>query len=145
MKKKTYRKKGYVRCKYLENIGVSPENYGTNFCDKSDHRWKRWKKQRKKYGFDDRETWCLEYTFYQWLYTRLTMYKKIAGKTIDLEWHKVNYTPKGSDESIELTEKQAIDIIRKEAKRMILTEDDTERFNPNIMRLFYDILPFLGW
>lgn len=33
------------------------------------------KDQRKKYGFDERETWCLSYTSILWLYTHLKRYK----------------------------------------------------------------------
>ena len=145
MKKKTYRKKGYTKCKYLENIGVTPEKYGTNFCDKSDKRWKEWKKQRKKYGFDERETWCLDHIFYEWLYSRLTMYKKKASKIVDLTYYKFEYTPSDSSETQVITQIEAIDIIRNEAKRVILDEDDTAVFDKNIMLLFYDILPVLWW
>ena len=36
-------------------------------------------KQRKKYGFDERETWCLSYTSILWLYCHLKRYKDWGG------------------------------------------------------------------
>jgi len=145
MKKKTYKKKGYVKCELLEDIGLKPHQYGTNFCDKSDKQWGKWRKQRKKNGFDERETWCMDFMFYQWLYTRLTMYKKKAKKIVDLTFYKFQYTPSDTEIPIEVTQKTAIDIVRNEAKRMILSDDDTEVFDKNIMNLFYDLLPHLWW
>lgn len=38
-------------------------------------RHERFMKQRKKFGFDERETWCLAYTTILWLYTHLKRYK----------------------------------------------------------------------
>ena len=36
------------RNKFLDDIGIPIETYGTNFTDKDDERNKHWKKQRKK-------------------------------------------------------------------------------------------------
>ena len=45
-------------------------------------------KQRKKYGFDERETWALNYTSILWLYTHLKRYRKWGGavEMDDPEW-----------------------------------------------------------
>lgn len=68
--------------KYLDDLGVTncPDNYGS----KNDKRQKVWKKQRKKYGFDNRELWNLDYTFYLWLYEHVMRFKKVASKVIDM-------------------------------------------------------------
>ena len=58
----------------------------------NDKRQKEWKKQRKKYGFDERETWSLDFSFHLWLYERLKMYKKIAP--IDMTYHKFMFKDK---------------------------------------------------
>lgn len=44
--------------------------------------------QRKKYGFDERETWALNYTSILWLYTHLKRYRKWGGivEMDDSEW-----------------------------------------------------------
>lgn len=37
------------------------------------------KEQRKKYGFDERETWCLSYTSILWLYCHLKRFRDWGG------------------------------------------------------------------
>ena len=73
------------------------------------------------------------------------MYKKKASKIVDLTYYKFEYTPSDSSETQVITQIEAIDIIRNEAKRVIFDEDDTAVFDKNIMMLFYDILPVLWW
>lgn len=75
-----------MKRKYLDDINV--KNRWDQISDKRD---KRWKKQRKKYGFDDRETWGLDEAFYQWLYERLMMYKEIGGRIVDLDAPQFEY------------------------------------------------------
>lgn len=52
--------------------------------------WK-WKflKQRARCGFDKRETYDLNYTFYCWLYERVNMYIDEASGKVDLHYHRV--------------------------------------------------------
>ena len=54
--------------KYLDDIGYTdrPDTW-----NKDDKRQKIWRKQRKKYGFDNREIWNMDLAFYLWLYERL--------------------------------------------------------------------------
>lgn len=69
---------------YFEQIGVTP------YCLDVEKlgRGPRWKKQRQKYGFDDRQTWSLDFTMICLLYERLRMYKDTATM-INLEWHQI--------------------------------------------------------
>ena len=148
MKKKKYKKKGYVRNKYLEDIGLKPHEYGTNFPDKKDARSKSWRKERNKYGFDQREVWNLDGTFYEWLYSRLCMYEDTASKIVDLTYFKFEYTPTGATEPVTVTQIEAIHIVRDEAKRMILRDEwsnNHKPFDENIMILFCRLLPSLWW
>ena len=75
--------------KFLEDIGIKEEK-----IKHSKKRKKRLAKQRKKYGFDEVETWSLENTFYYWLYERLKMYMKVADPVVDLNFHKFEYKSK---------------------------------------------------
>lgn len=146
MDKRYYKKKGYVRNKYLEDLGIKVNEYGTNFCDKSDGRWSFWTKQRDKYGFDERETWNLDEAFYEWIYSRLQMYVDVC--IVDLTFHKFEYTPTGQTEPVTVTQGEAIEIIKNEAKRMILQDGWDKNYKPfdkNIMGLFCDVLPALWW
>lgn len=62
--KRLAKKYGYDRHYYLERLEIPIEKCGTNFCDKKDKRYRKWMKERKKYGFDSRETWSLDSSFY---------------------------------------------------------------------------------
>ena len=75
--------------KFLEDIGIKEEK-----IKHSKKRKKRLAKQRKKYGFDEVETWSLKNTFYRWLYERLKMYMKVADPIVDLNFHKFEYKSK---------------------------------------------------
>ena len=76
---------------YLDKIGYMDR--ADIYCNK-DKRQKKWRKQRKKYGFDERETWSLYNSFYCWLYERLKLYKKLASKKIKLDFYKFEYKGK---------------------------------------------------
>lgn len=75
--------------KYLEELHSKTV---TNYChlleNKEDDREAIWEKERQIYGFDNRETWSLDFTFYLWLYERLMMYKEIGGQVINLSYHR---------------------------------------------------------
>lgn len=73
--------------KYLEELGIK----ATDICipnseNTEDSRMPRFLDQREKYGFDERETWSLDYTFACWLYEHLKMYLDV--NCVDLEFYK---------------------------------------------------------
>lgn len=73
--------------KYLNKLGVSSKDSCIfNSEDTSDKRYKLFKKQRKKYGFDERETWSLDYTLATWLYEHLCVYEKVT--IVRLDYHE---------------------------------------------------------
>lgn len=68
---------------YLDKINIKPfffDNY-------KDRRKKQWKKERKKYGFDERETWSLNFTMIVLLYERLMMYNEV--NCINTDFYKI--------------------------------------------------------
>ena len=77
------------RHKYLEKFSFDSETCipNTSEKDRSD-RDLTFKRQRKKYGFDERETWGLDFTSACWLYEHLCMYMDIGGKVVDLDFYK---------------------------------------------------------
>jgi len=134
-------KKGLQRCKYLDKLGIPIEEYGTNFCNKKDKRWKRWMKQRKKYGFDDRETWNLDQSFYEWIYTRFTMYKKVTNADLSRNTIKLN-----NGEEISLGE--AIDIVIKGFKKSLLENDwisDNNDPPHEVWEVLEKVMPHMWW
>lgn len=119
--------------KYLDDIGVTnrPDTW-----NKNDSRQEVWKAQRELYGFDERETWNLNYTFNLWLYERLKMYKEYAD--IDLDYHKFEY------EGIEYTQNQMIDMILERLRTSFEPEFDDcneEDYNyiVDTIKMFYII------
>lgn len=128
------------KCKYLDDLGLKIEQYGTNFASDDDKRAICWAKERKEYGFDSRETWNLDRMFVEWIYTRLMMYKEHAN--IDMNYHKILYKDK------EITQKQAIDKILELAKKSLLSYRDEELWYKNIREicdLWKEVLPFMWW
>jgi hypothetical protein len=102
--------------KYIDDLGIKYENtpQGGNPQDK---RQERWKKEREIYGFDERETWSLDYSLELWLYERLSMFNEITEGTINKTFHKFIYKDK------EITQQDCIDMILENLK-YILTEDE---------------------
>ena len=147
--------------KYLNNIGIKSEDpciFNTNYKDKNKNRQKRFNKQRKKYGFDERETWSMDITLATWLYSHLKAYKKYA-KIIDLNFHKFNI-PEWDDQEIfskneiEVTQKEAINIainnleyylVNTVTKWDIQNEDKATMKFQYALRIVEIILPALWW
>lgn len=114
------------RCKYLDDLGLKIEEYGT--------------KEREEYGFDVRETWNLDNTFVEWIYTRVLMYKE--RNCVDTSFHKVSY----KDSSI--TQEEAMDMILSLSKQILLDMDNDELRLKNfreICDLWKEILPLMWW
>jgi hypothetical protein len=74
--------------KYLTNAKVKESEMPWNWRP-DDKRQEKWKKEREEYGFDERETWSLDYTFRLWFYERLKMYNDI--NKIDTNYHNFEY------------------------------------------------------
>ena len=91
------------KCKYLDDLGIPINEYGTNFMEDTDHRAGSWAKEREEYGFDNRETWNLDRIFIEWIYTRVLMYKEYT--ICNLDYHKFTY------KDSEITQAEAIDKI----------------------------------
>lgn len=98
---------------YLNKIGV----IGGLPLESTDNRRKKYRKERKKYGFDQRDTWNLSMTMIELLYERLCLYKKEASKRIRLDFHKFEY------KGVEKTQLEMIDILLDKLKVKLVVED----------------------
>lgn len=82
--------------KYLNDIGIKSDAtcvFNTTEIEKDENgnetsRMQRFREEREEYGFDDRETWSLDWTMIGWMYSHLAMYLEIGGKMVDLKYHK---------------------------------------------------------
>ena len=110
------------RNKYLDDLGIPITEYGTNFIGDNDERNKEWEKEREEYGFDNRETWCLDRILAEWMYSRFIMYKEVT--IVNLDYHKYNIDGK------EWTQRECIDKIIENTKFYLCNEtyapDSTE-------------------
>lgn len=88
--------------KYLKDAGFDKEAWGDTL-PKNDNRRPKWAKERKTYGFDERETWSLKDQSLYWLYEHIKMYKEVAY--IDLGYWKFDVNGE------ELTHGQVLDRI----------------------------------
>lgn len=147
--------------KYLNDIGIKSDNvciFNTEAIDTDRDRQKRFKKQRKKYGFDERETWVMDYTMATWIYSHFKAYKKYAPRIVDLTDDKFDI-PKWdkeeniiSDEMIKVNQKEAINIVIKNIKFYLKYNDgDLNKAKTAIKKLEYAfriigiIAPAMWW
>lgn len=127
--------------KYLTDLGIKEDDtpWGWNSNDK---RQEEWSKERETYGFDERETWSLDYTFQLWFYPRLKMYDEI--NIVDTSYHKFEHNGET------YTFQECIDYILKAFEESF--KDDMWRFNKELSQKVYTayelvgkILPALWW
>ena len=89
--------------RYLEELGIEIKNTPWGWEDSDKARNKIWKEEREEDGFDERETWSLDFTMNLLLYERLCKYKEIASKVVNLKFHIFTFNGE------ELTELECID------------------------------------
>lgn len=127
--------------KYLDDIGVTdrPDTWLPN-----DDRQRLWEDERRVYGFDSRETWGLDFTFYLWLYEHLMMYKEKAANVVDLEYDVVDYEGKTYNQL------QLIDMMLKRLRFRLSEEfDDSNWWHHHyvheIEKIWALVLPAMWW
>lgn len=82
---------------YEKEVGAKESTFfwNDNICPDmlTDDRQKKWKKMRRKYGFDSRELWALHDTIACFIYPRLKYFRDAGpGHPIDLtddEWMEI--------------------------------------------------------
>jgi hypothetical protein len=130
--------------KYLEDIGLKRKEYGTNFAWDIKHA-AQWRKERKQYGFDSRETWNLDRTFVEWLYSHLMMYQECT--THDLDFNKIVFADN------EYTLGEAVEVIVNACREYLIRYDDMEMEEQESLaenvkqatRLFAEVFVYLWW
>ena len=96
--------------KCLDNLlpaGKSPYDF---YYD-DEIRNQKWKKEREQYGFDEREMWLLDFTFFCWLYEHLRKYREVSPVDLTSKIIKVNNEEKNLEEWVNLMISNSKDLI----------------------------------
>ena len=117
---------------YLKNM---PNPYGNCLEPTYDKRQGKWKRERKKYGFDERQTWNLSTTMIELLYERVMMFKEISF--VDLDFHRIII------DNEEKTQSEWINIIIGLCENY-LVEDDTDETDELEVRI-WEIWSKISW
>lgn len=133
--------------KYLDDICVTSNQDRWWFNDDQypdDKRLKKWEKEREIYGFDDRETWDLQSTFYLWLYERLMKFVESASPIVNLEYHKFEYKGK------EYTQIEMINMMLERLKfffspSYVDFDPESEKKVQEIGEIWAIVLPAMWW
>lgn len=145
--------------KHLNEIGVSSDDpcvFNTEApAGKKRHR-KRFAKQRRQHGFDERETWSMDRTLATWLYEHLKVYEEVAD--VDLAYHKVTVeklvrTKKGKlkREAATVTLEEAIGLVLEYLEFYFKWSYDVDRESEAgerlraALRIVAEIAPWLWW
>lgn len=148
------------RYKYLDDLGVKREDQMDNWISQTrfDKRSRKWRKQRRTYGIDERSTWNWDKEYMDYIYIHLKMFYKVnmvdfnreyvtfEGKKISvqkamnviLRWFETDYYPD--------YEEDLYTILRTEDFERY--KEEVELFNKNMQKmlhLFAEIIPHLSW
>ena len=96
--------------KYLDDLlpkGKTPYDF---YYD-DEIRNQKWKKEAEEYGFDEREMWLLDFTFFCWLYEHLRKYREVSPVDLTSKIIKVNNEEKNLEEWINLMISNSKDLI----------------------------------
>ena len=125
--------------KYLDDIGITNTPWSWRKEDSF-----RWRHERQIYGFDSRECWGLDSTFYLWLYERLMKYLEDAEPVVDLTWNKFTYNGKT------YSQRELIDMMLERLKRSFSEEydefnEDDYNYVHEIEKIWAVVLPAMWW
>ena len=125
--------------KYLNDIlpkGKTP--YDFHYDDEV--RNQKWRKEVEEYGFDERETWNLDFTFFCWLYERLRKYKEVSFADLTHKIVKVNNEEKNLG--------KWLDIMINNAEALILLDmysEENIKLAEFTIEIFKQTIFYLWW
>ena len=130
-----------MKRKYLDDLGIKDRH---DLWNPNDNRQSIWQRQRREYGFDERETWSLDSAFYLWLYERLKMYLEYASKIVNLDFHEFVY------KSEKYTQKQLINMMIERLENYFANKYDTESEEGSsrldeVAEIWALVLPAMWW
>lgn len=139
---------------YLKPLNIEMNGIvdSRSFKDRKDSRSKEWKAQRKKYGFDERETWDLDFTMCCWIYEHLKMFKDVNPIATEKEKFLIPILQKDWTEKMEERNlEEVLDIVCEGLEGYILETDEIMRSNAviskakNAYKILAIVFPALWW
>lgn len=119
---------------YLDKIKLKPYFYETG----KDKRDNQWKKERKKYGFDERETWSMNFTMITLLYERLKMYDEV--NIVNTDYHKITI------DEIERTQQWWMDELVQLCELYFECDEfDCDKYSEKIWGIWSVLSPYMWW
>lgn len=109
---------------YLAEL-IPDESVYDDYGIKDKRKCDRYRQQRNKYGFDERETWNMDSAFCQWLYERVMYFKKFA--TVDMDAEEIEY--KGYTMTLTALTDLLLSLLRTYICRSPADEDNEETFS----------------
>ena len=133
--------------KYIDELNIETI-YDTT---KNDKRQQKWEEEKSLYGFDERDTWNLDYTIVTLLYERLKMYNKINN--IDTKYH--TYTINGQEKTVQYWIEKILNNCEIVLKDEVEIDDDIEKYKEHerikhekhkeIWEIWAEIFPSMWW
>lgn len=131
--------------KLLNDLGLKDKDLPWNW-NKGDTRQEEWKKERKEYGFDERDTWNLNFTLPLLVYERLKWYRMHAPIDMDSDYPSNVYEFRGEQvmfgKSIDRILKSFETKLKKDDVKM--TDEEYEEYQI-CWELLGVIMPGLWW
>lgn len=103
----------------------------------------KWFFERRKYGFDSRETWNMDQSFYCWAYERISLYVKVTEVDIDSDFNCI--TINGETACMRKWINKILALLKEQ-----IEDDDPlsiaySTCHQEIMTIFTELLPYLWW
>lgn len=133
--------------KYIDDLEIETIYDST----KDDDRQEKWKQEQELYGFDERDTWNLDYTMVTLLYERLKMYDKINN--VDTKYH--TYTIGRKEETVQYWIEKMIENCEIVIKDEVNDKDTLEQYkekekikhekHKEIWEIWSQVFPSIWW
>ena len=140
----TFGGRTFMARKYLDDIGITIDKRPEGWDNEDKKQVNKWKKEQSIFGFDSRETWSLDYTFYLWLYERLMHFRKKSSQmtvAVDFKYKGQTMT---YEECIEKMIKGCILKFQEDDRVHGLTEDEYEQVS-DVTKIWAFIIPYMWW
>ena len=138
-----------MKRKYLDDLKVTDR--WDQWYEDEPEAMEKFIREKEEYGFDSRETFSLNTTFFEWLYERVSMFKDKASRVIDMESEQAHHYDYNGESVplIKLIDK-IIDNLEEyltEHKHAPTLDMEEQLFNKALeaARIFVMILPSMWW